>query len=191
MRGRTFAACFIASLTTGCASTAGKITVLTSDPAGLAPGSTYVWASPPADARPDPRVARVIVEQRLHTAVDQALAARGYRRVTAPEDAALQVAYHAVLQDLQDTSITGFSLAGGTTCGVRGCRDGWGLYGPPRGGMNLAAYAKGTLILDVTDARTGRLAWRATSDKRVDHADATQAGLNSIAAELTRALPGP
>lgn len=195
MRGRSpepclIGVCLIAILTVGCTSTAGKITVLAFDPAALSPGSTYVWATPPADAKPDPRIAQVVVEQRLHIAIDQALAARGYRRVTTPGDASLQVAYHAVLQDLQDTSINGWSLAGGATCGVRGCRDGWSLYGPPTGDMNLTAYARGALILDLTDARTGRLAWRATSDKRVDHADATQAGLNSIVTELTETLPG-
>jgi len=189
---RTLAACFIAAtlVTAGCASQAARVTVLTSDPTALIPGSTYVWAPQPAGATMDPRLANDVMNQRLRTAVDQALAAKGYRQVSDPAGAALQVAYFAVLQDQQAMAVDRWGGSSGPGCGLRGCIDGWGMYGPPMGNVSSINYTQGALIVDITDLKTGRLAWRATSEKRVDHADATQAGLNSIVTELTRDLPG-
>lgn len=189
---RTLAACIVAAtlVTAGCASQAAQVTVLASDLALLVPGSTYVWAPKPAGVTMDPRLANDVMNQRLRAAVDQALAAKGYRQVSDPAGAALQVAYFAVLQDQQVMAVDRWGGSSGPGCGLRGCIDGWGMYGPPMGNVSSINYTQGSLIVNITDLKTGRLAWSATSQKRVDHADATQAGLNSIVTELIRDLPG-
>ena len=45
-------------------------------------------------------------------------------------------------------------------------------------------------MIDITDRSSGSLAWRATSDKRVDSGDATQAAITAIVMDMTEALPG-
>lgn len=179
-----------ALLISGCETPGGKVTVLTSDTVALTPGATYAWAPHPAGASGDPRVSNDIIDQRIHSAVDQAMAAKGYRRVSDPSSAQLQVAYYAALENRQETEVDSWGGGGGTMCGIRGCVSGWGLYGAPQVDVRNIDYTQGTLMLDITDRSSGRLAWRATSDKRVDERDASQASINAILMDMTKALPG-
>ena len=50
-------------------------------------------------------------------------------------------------------------------------------------------YTEGMMLLDLTDRATGKLAWRAMSQRRVDKGDAAQSELNAIVADMTRSLP--
>ncbi len=50
-------------------------------------------------------------------------------------------------------------------------------------------YTEGAVMLDLVDAASGKLAWRATSQKRVDQKDGTQDGLNAIIADMVKTLP--
>lgn len=177
---------------TACETPGGKVTTLQSSSVAVAAGSTYAWAPVDAAARgwADPRVANDIIQERLKTAVDTALAAKGFRQVSDPAQAQLLVAYHVGLQNQTETRVDTFG-GGGTACGFRGCVHGWGLYGPPSVDVSNINYTQGTVILDLMDRASGKLAWRATSEKRVDQNDATQAGLNAIFADMTKSLPGP
>lgn len=177
----------------GCETPAGKVSVLQSSSVAVTPGSTYAWAPVDAQARTaaDPRVANDIVLDRLHNAVDGALAAKGYRRVEDPSSAQLLVAYHVGLQNRTETDVDTWGGGGRVgACGFRGCVAGWGLYGPPQIDVRNIDYTQGTLILDLVDRSSGKLAWRATSDKRVDNSDATQEGMNAILMDMTKSLPG-
>lgn len=179
-----------ALLLSGCETPGGKVSVLASDSVALTPGATYAWAPHPAGSSTDPRLANDIIDQRIHNAIDQALAAKGYRRVASPASAQLQVAYYAALQDRQETEVDSWGGNAGTMCGIRGCISGWGLYGAPQVDVRNIDYTQGTLMIDITDRTSGRLAWRATSDKRVDASDASQASINAIVMDMTKALPG-
>jgi hypothetical protein len=78
-------------------------------------------------------------------------------------------------------------------CDIRGCAGnfGWSAYGAPSAAeARPVDYAEGQLMLDLVDSRSGRLAWRAVSTKRVDGNDATQDGLTAIVVDMTKALPG-
>ena len=44
-------------------------------------------------------------------------------------------------------------------------------------------------MLDLIDADTGRLAWRATAKKRVTGKDVTEAKLTRLLRDMTKALP--
>jgi hypothetical protein len=174
-----------------CETAGGNVTVLQSSSVGVSPGSTWAWApiSEQARAAADPRVSNDIIQERLRTAVDTALAGRGFRRVDDPAQAQILVAFHVGLQNRTETRVNTWGGSSGA-CGFRGCVGGWGFYGPPQVDVRNINYTQGTLILDLMDRASGKLAWRATSDKRVDSSDATQEGLNAILLDMTKTLPG-
>lgn len=175
----------------GCESAGGNVSVLQSSSVALAPGSTYAWA-PVNDAvrtSADPRIANDIAQERLRTAVESALAAKGFRKVSDPGAAQLLATYHVGLENRAETRVDSYGGAPVRACGFRGCVSGWGMYGPPQIDVRDINYVQGTLILDLVDRASGKLAWRATSDKRVDKDDATQAGLNAILVDMTKSLP--
>lgn len=182
-------AILFASLLAACQGPAGNVSVLASDTAALRPGMTYAWgaASNDGDARTD----NGIVEQRLHTAVDQALQAKGYRPAANPASADLIVTYHVALEARRDFQVDTFG-ADPVLCGIRGCFGGWGFYGygAPDATIREIPYVEGQLLLDLTDRATGQLAWRATSQQRVDQNDATQENLTAILLDMTKDLPG-
>ncbi|WP_165187112.1 DUF4136 domain-containing protein [Caulobacter soli] len=174
----------------GCESPGGKVSVLS----GQAPlaGSTYAWAPDGQPGSGDPRVDNDIIRERIKTAIDTNLAAKGYSQV-APGQAKLLVAYHIGLQNKTDYSATSMGApGGGVACGRRGCIGGygWGMYGAPMDvDVRSINYTEGAVMLDLVDAASGKLAWRATSQKRVDEKDATQDGLNAIVADMVKTLP--
>ena len=162
---------------------AGKVAVLTSESAVLAPGSTYAWGPSATDA--DPRVANDIVQARMRAAVDAALAAKGLIRVDNPAAATLMVAYRMGVEDKVETRVDAFGRPA-TVCGFRGCIVARG-YGVAT--VDVDRFTEGTLVLDLTRRGTGQLVWRAASRKRVTQKDAGQARLNAVLADMTRSLP--
>lgn len=177
---------------TGCGTPAGNVSVMQSDSIAVTPGSTYAWAAVDNAQRQaaDPRISNDIVQERLRNAVDAALSAKGYRKVANPADATLLARYHVGLEQRTETRVDNFGGPPVAACGFRGCVGGWGLYGPPMVDVQNINYTQGTLIVDLVDAKTGKLAWRATSDKRVDRDDSSAAGMNAILADMTKTLPG-
>ena len=106
---------------------------------------TYQWGPPDALPAGDARLEEDLVfVDRMQGAVEKALTARGYRRVTfGPPD--LLVHYHAATSARID--VNAIDRAG------RYC-DG----GPCDG--NVTGDEAATLIVDIVDARTERLVWR-------------------------------
>lgn len=175
----------------GCASPAGDVSVLESATIPVVAGSTYAWApiTSTGQRTSDPRVANDIIQQRIVSAFDSALAAKGYRRVSNPTQATLLVSYYVGLNYRQDVRVEDIGPHSSVGCGFRGCVSGWGFYGPPTLSLETINYTEGTVILDLVDQASGQLAWRATSQQRVDRSDADQVRLNAIAADMIRTLP--
>jgi hypothetical protein len=187
LRAAAVAACLV---TAGCESPGGKVSVLT----GQTPlaGSTYAWAPDAQPGNGDPRVDNDIVRERIRTAIDTNLAAKGYRQV-APAEAKVLVAYHVGLQNRTDYSATSMGGPRGMACGVRGCIGGygWGMYGAPMDvDVRSINYVEGALMLDLIDAASGKLAWRATSQKRIDdQGGGGQDAFNAVVADMIKTLP--
>jgi hypothetical protein len=156
-----------------------KVAVIESSVVAVKPGSTWAWVITTSSA--DPRVANDIMQDRLETAVETTLAAKGLRQVPNPASAQFLVAYHVRLENRVEPKTT--SVGTGRVCGFRGCISG---YQPT---TTVQRYTEGTLVLDILDARTGRLIYRAASEKKVTQKDATQANLNKMVAQMTKALP--
>jgi hypothetical protein len=173
----------------GCESPGGQVSVLTGG--GPLAGSTYAWAPGAQPGSGDPRVDNDIIRERIRTAVDTNLAAKGYSQVD-PAAAKLLVSYHVGLQNKTDYSATSMGGHPGMACGIRGCIGGygWGMYGAPMDvDIRSINYVEGAVMLDLVDAASGKLAWRATSQKRIDQKDGTQEGLNAIIGDMVKTLP--
>ena len=141
------------SLAMGCA----NITVHTDydETVDFARYRTYQWLEPPLreasaeEQKPDdPFEQNTLLDQRVRRAVDRELASRGYREV-AEGPPAFRVTYHVVLKDKSRLR----SYGGG----IGGYHRGWHYGG--LGGSSYD-YQQGTLILDLIDPATDRLAWR-------------------------------
>lgn len=184
-----------ASLTlAACQTPGGDVSVLKSSTVAVAPGSTWAWAPGAQPGSGDKRIDNDIIQGRVKAAVEGALAGRGYRQVSDPSSANLLVQYHIGLQDRTETRVDTFGgpSGGPVACGIRGCIGGfgWGMYGPPMDvDVRNINYVEGTVMLDLIDRASGKLAWRATSRKRLDQSDADQAGVNAIFADMVKSLP--
>ncbi|HTO88002.1 MAG TPA: DUF4136 domain-containing protein [Thermoanaerobaculia bacterium] len=110
---------------------------------------TYAWK----DVHP---VQNEIVENRIKSAVDRALAAKGFRKVETGPD--LWVVEHISLT--KEKQLTTYDSGWGY-----GYRGGWG------GGMTTATVSEipiGELVLDLVDAKQNQMVWRGTATKAID-----------------------
>ena len=177
LKTKYFLLMFIAA-TMGEGAALAKVSVLQAPSAALAPGATFALA-PAGLGSSDPRLNNDIVEARLRTAIETSLVARGYRKVSDPAQASLLVSYQARLEDKNEVRIEGR----GGFCGIRlGCIQ-------PDYDVNNINYTQATLTLDLREAGTGKLVWRATTDKQVKSRDASQEKLNKALREMTKSLP--
>lgn len=118
---------------------------------------------------------------RIVNAVTTQLARKGLLRAETGATPDLLVAYHASFD--RDLQITGFS-------------SGWGPYrfGPARSGVaRTETIVTGTLAVDLVDARTHTIVWRAVASKEIDvKADASkrERNINKAAERMFKNYPG-
>ncbi|MGH6950710.1 MAG: DUF4136 domain-containing protein [Vitreimonas sp.] len=189
MRIGAIASLAFAIVLASCTGPAGRVNVLQGD-AAIVAGSTVAWS--PLEQNElqngDPRIDNDIIRQRIRAGVENALISRGFSFVQDPNAARYLVSYHIGLEDRQDLRVD--SPPRSAVCGWRGCVSGfgWGMYGPPAS-VRTVDYTAGTLILDLTDRASGQLAWRATSQRRVDERAGTPERINAALTDMTRSLP--
>ena len=108
---------------------------------------------------PDPAVANEITAERLRAVTETTLAAKGYRQVADPAAADLLVTYTIMMFPETDLELN----SSGIGCAPPICG---GLSGYDYS-LDSSHHTRGTLVLDLIERQTGRLVWRAISDKRV------------------------
>jgi hypothetical protein len=169
-----------AALAAGVASAApalARVSVVQTPSPALAAGSSYAWAPVWGVALgvPAPAIVNEITAQQLQAATDSALSAKGYRRVEDPTQADLIVVYRVMMGQRVDANLDGRPAP----------------FAPALADYNLRTSQKtqGTLVLDLMERRTGRLVYRATSEKDVSSKDAEPQRLNSALKDMTRFLP--
>lgn len=168
------------AIVSGALPASAKVTVDQAFSPALTRGSTFAWAPTPAVGVgiPDPMIANEITAERLRSLTESTLAARGYRMVADPAEADLLISYTIVMLPEADAELS----SSGSGC--RAFCD-----GPGDIKLDARRYTRGTLVLDLTERASGRLVWRATSDKRVTPRDASQAKLTAVLREMTKSLP--
>lgn len=159
-----------------------KVSVVQQSSAALARGSSFAWA--PIAGRgmgsSDAALNNEIIAGRLRSAIETSLIARGYRKVESPAQANLVVSYRVVLQDKKNLSVQGW----GGRCAPR-----FGCLAPTSYDVTERNYTQGTLVLDLRERGSGRLVWRAATDKKVKSEDASQEKLNKELMAMTKSLP--
>lgn len=152
---------------------------------------TYDWLDEPQKPTGDPRIdGNTLLEKRIHEAVETALAARGFKKVTRDPD--FLVAYHVSLDKRQSVQ---------TLNSHYGYAPGWGYgYGASyRPGYWAGApetyvyeYEEGTLILDIVNPKNKELMWRGSATDEVSFKstpEKDQTELNKAVDEMLERFP--
>lgn len=145
---------------------------------------TYAWhPGPPPSSKHLDEMGGDIFDARVHRAVDQVLSAKGFTKSDKPD---FYVNYNVVTQ--QRMSIDSYNTYAGYGPGW-----GWGWYDPwwAWGGpthTTVSYYTQGTLILDIIDAKSGKLVWRATAVGPIDQARTAQKRVQQVDQVVQRML---
>jgi len=126
-----------------------------------------------------------LVDGRIRKAVEDGLSAKGYNHIDS-ENPDFYISYHMTVEQ----KISNSNVSGGITVGS-------GSYGRYGGigigtGSTVRAYDQGTLLIDVTEAATGRLIWRGTSTQIVsEHSspEKTTEVVNATVAKMLEQFP--
>lgn len=146
--------------------------------------------------RPEGPVARdvvgdnQIVRDRVKTAIQQTLTAKGLAQVSDPATADFLVDYHFAIERRNATVQTVYPGAyPGLVCGPYRCWEGWG-YGPAAVGYERVHFREGTIVFDLTQQTTQRLVYRAVGEKPVrrDTFSLTQDEINGLVNHLLKDL---
>lgn len=164
---------------TNSAPAVAKVEIVKTASPALARGSSFAWAATPAVGFgiPDPAVANEITIDRLRVTTETTLTAKGYRQVGAPDEADFLVSYTVMMMPTTDAELSA-SGCDAPTCTL-----------PANASLDTTIHTDSLLVLDLTERRTGRLIWRATSKKRVTGKDASEQRLGALLREMTKSLP--
>lgn len=140
--------------------------------ASLQPYRTYDWGPLDASSTGDPRLdGNEFFQARMRTAVDAQLAGRGFEKAASPD---LRLHYHASVT--QEITISGGERRNGV------CED-----------CQPEVYDAGTLMIDLVDARTGRLVWRGWAQSSfegvIDDQRSLERRVDEAVAQIMRKLP--
>lgn len=139
---------------------------------------TYNWMGAPES--PSGSVQRELsqnslIEGRVKRAVNEQLAAKGYKETTQNPD--FLVAFHTGVQDKTDVESWGY---------------GWGYWGMLGGGVSTIHYQQGTLILDFIDPKTKNLIWRGVAEGVVPartSPEKSEKKINEVVQQMLKKFP--
>ena len=150
--------------------------------ASYAQWHNYAWQAPKPEAVKNPILDSGILTTRVEAAVSETLKNRGYNQVDNPGQADFLVTYHTAME-LRQQPQSGVSFA-------------YGTYGS---GFNTLFVAQpgsqqvqeGSLIIDVTDAKTKKLVWRGWITSGLDQSNYSQQAVNRAVERIFAKFPPP
>jgi hypothetical protein len=160
-------AVLIAGLFSGCASI--KVDSYHDASVEFPTGKTYRWMTRKHAVTIDPRADVEFVSARVQAAVERELAARGYRKVK--ESPALLLGYHAAIEEKLRFNTVSDVYSYSYAPGYDRARSYWRAPQRMDTTTYVEEYAIGSLIVDIVDAKSNKLAWRGTARTRVDQSD--------------------
>ena len=148
---------------------------------------TFQWADRPQQGRDDPRVYNNITASRIRTAVERALAEKGFEAVT-DNNPDFWVAWHGAIEGKMSTTTMNSGYGGWY---------GYGWYGPSMStGISTTSvneWDEGTVVLDIIDGERRELVWRASVTDVIDESnrppEETQARFDEGARKLLETFP--
>lgn len=148
---------------------------------------TYKWAERTDAGKRDKRVYNYVVEGRIRRAVNSALAAKGFVEDSTAAHPDFLVGWLGSLQGQVSFSTFGTYY-----------RYGWGWYNPYATGVySYQTYTnyteEGTLLIDLVDAASNQLVWRAMAQGALGNPDRSeqqkQAALDKLVDKMMRDFP--
>ena len=142
--------------------------------------STYAWIRQATNISGNAQQAvaqNSLTGKRIMNAVDQQMAGKGFSMTDDPE---LLVVYHTGVQDKVQVTDWGYGY---------GRYGGW--YGG--GGVDVYNYQQGTLIVDLVDAKSKDLVWRATAQGVLSESNPSpeqmQEKINNVVGKMFQKYP--
>ena len=121
---------------------------------------SYAWHDDQQEKTGDLRIDNPLIDNRIRAAIDDTLAARGYRK-TGRDQADFHVAYQYAIRGKVGASNVQTSIGFGF--GTYGRHGGIGVSTGP----DYSSYDEGLLIIDILDAREGSTLWRGKGTRQV------------------------
>jgi hypothetical protein len=158
---------------------------------------TFAWAPEPSPGSGHVLIDSPLMDRRIRTAIERTLKSRGYPPAEngRPD---FFVTYQLVVKSRIEVSTVGPAFGWGAyPFGYRGYPYGyWGYPYPYWGGIDYTTfvdqYDVGTLIIDLTDAKTNRLFWRGIGERRLSQQstpEKTTEMVNRTVAEILAQYP--
>jgi hypothetical protein len=113
------------------------------------------------------RIDDPLVDKRIVAHLEKALALEGLTKASGDGD--VNVTYHTSTKEdvVIDTNTWGYGYGQGQRWGHGGSGYGSGYGGPLSTTTTVRKYTRGTLVIDIWDARTKQLVWRGTASDSV------------------------
>jgi hypothetical protein len=158
---------------------------------------TFAWAPEPSPGSGHVLIDSPLMDRRIRTAIERTLKSGGYPPAEngRPD---FFVTYQLVVKSRIEVSTIGPAFGWGAyPFGYRGYPYGyWGYPYPYWGGIDYTTfvdqYDVGTLIIDLTDAKTNRLFWRGIGERRLSQQstpEKTTEMVNRTVAEILAQYP--
>lgn len=153
---RTIAAAGIVALLAPALLLAQKVTYDYNKSANFASFKTYAQ-------KDGTKVGQPLIDERIANAIDAELAAKGFTKVADNPD--VFVVYHMAFDKEKDISTFSSGYGGGYGAYGWGWGGGWG---GTTSTTTVRDILKGTLVIDMADAKASQLVWRGIGTKEVD-----------------------
>ncbi len=142
----------------------------------------FAWQAPKEGAVKNPILDSGILATRVEKAVSETLANAGYGKVSSPDQADFLVTYHTAMQ-LRNQPQPSVSFA-------------YGTFGPGFNTLFLTQpgpqqIKEGSLIIDVIDAKTGKLVWRGWITSGLDQSNYSQQAVDRAVQRIFSKFPPP
>jgi Domain of unknown function (DUF4136) len=136
---------------------------------------TYMWQK-------SPHPAKGFWDERIMSAVDQQLQAKGLTKVDSNPD--LWVVYSNSIHDQKEVVGTGYNYGPGWGWG------GWGYMGPTTTTYNTYVTKLGTLVVEISDVKQKDLLWRGSATDTIsDNSNKNIKTLDKAVAKLFKGYP--
>ncbi len=157
-------------------------------------GSTYAWGGVAQRKLPGEinlAAENSIVAGRLQRAIDKEMQAKGWRLVDS-SSATFLVHYHVGVQDQTQTVTDAPPAPVALQCGAYRCYEGrysWGYWGPPEATTREVVYRERGLMIDLEEARSSKLVWRAIWKHEATGEQPTEERVKKVVSETMKDLP--
>jgi uncharacterized protein DUF4136 len=154
-------------------------------------GATYVWhgGGDVSQQQVDPNIQNDIVHQRIQSAINAQMKAKGFVLTTDSAAAYFAVRYYMALQQSTQlvTTTTGVGYGGGYYGGY-GYGWGWGGYGGGISTTTPVTSTDGGVVIDLLQNKDGKLVWRGQIKGQVGDKAPSEQRVNQVTAEVMASL---